>query len=792
MEILSQQQIQRVSSAVEGLNPSQLAWVTGYLTGLSINVGSERNTQKIHSLTQASTFEQKASSKTTILYGSQTGNSKRIAEELNNALLADGIHSSFKNLLDYRPAQLKKEEKVVFVISTQGNGEPPDEALSFFKFIESDRAPKLDHIEYAVLGLGDSSYDEFCETGVTLDKRLADLGAKRFLDRVDADIDFEEDAAVWQKDVINYLEADVNNDSSQSSLLSEQESINNVLNLQPKWSETNPYQAEILGIVNLTAEGSEQEVSAVLVEAKLDGSANVTIKGQSFSLKDALLSKLEISKITSKVVKNYAESTASQELHKVVNDKNILKEFTKGKDLLDLLEAYPEEIDAQQLVDTLRPLISRQYSIASSAQVHTDEVHILIKPVSYEYQGREHLGVASNWLKHQQVGDTIPLYIKSNPGFKLPENPEDKIIMIGAGTGVAPYRSFLFERESLIAEGKSSQGNSWLFFGEQRFQTFSRDQKEKIYVQHKLLEEAETLYQWLQEGATLYVCGDIDRMAADVHQALIQIVSEQSDKSHEEAENWLDELKASKRTRVMTISKETLAHLNDAYSKLELVEGLKILTKTFNGKLSLSSSLGPEDQVITDAIFRNDIDIDVFSLDTGRLFAESYKVLDDTIRKYNKEIQVYYPKHDEVQQYVSTQGINALYDSVEQRKECCYIRKIEPLNRALEGVEVWVTGLRGSQSDYRSNMNYFEWDEERNLIKFNPLLAWSTEEIWHYINAFEVPYNELHQKGFPSIGCQPCTRAIGLHEHERAGRWWWEDIDKKECGLHASDKKETA
>lgn len=607
MEILSQQQIQRVSSAVEGLNPSQLAWVTGYLTSLSIHAGNNLITPEVGSFLQSSSLEQKALGKVTILYGSQTGNSQRIAQELHNALLADGIHSSFNNLLDYRPAQLKKEEKVIFVISTQGNGEPPDEALGFFKFIERDRAPKLDHIEFAVLGLGDSSYDEFCETGVALDKRLEDLGAERFLDRIDADIDFEEAAAVWQKDVINYLEADVNNDASQvsNSVLSKEPSteLSQQLSKQAKWSETNPYQSEILGIVNLSAEGSDQEVyhlelaiddyglnneyqpgdilallpknqvelvNSVLAEAKLDGSENVTIKGQSFSLSDALLSKLEISKITSKVVKNYAESIASQELHEVASDKNLLREFTKGKDLLDLLQAYPESIEAQQLVDSLRPLISRQYSIASSAQVHTDEVHILIKPVTYEYQDREHLGVASNWLKHQHVGDTIPLYIKSNPGFKLPQNPEDKIIMIGAGTGVAPYRSFLFERESLIADGKSSQGKSWLFFGEQRFQSdflyqtewqkflkdktlekinvaFSRDQKEKIYVQHKLLEEAETLYQWLQEGATLYVCGDIDRMAADVHQALIQIVSEQANKSLEEAENWLDELKASKR-----------------------------------------------------------------------------------------------------------------------------------------------------------------------------------------------------------------------------------------------------
>ena len=235
-----------------------------------------------------------------------------------------------------------------------------------------------------------------------------------------------------------------------------------------------------------------------------------------------------------------------------------------------------------------------------------------------------------------------------------------------------------------------------------------------------------------------------------------------------------------------------IQQLNEEFANLSLSEALKEVRKRFSGKVTLSSSLGPEDQVITDAIFRHELDIEVFTLDTGRLFAESYDVLDKTVRKYQKDIKVYYPKHEDVEKYVSINGINAVYDSQSLRKECCTIRKIEPLNRALKDASVWITGLRGNQSSYRSSMGLFEWDADRKLLKFNPLLLWSTEEIWHYINSFDVPYNELHKKGFPSIGCQPCTRAIGLHEDERSGRWWWEDADKKECGLHAKDDQKQA
>lgn len=233
----------------------------------------------------------------------------------------------------------------------------------------------------------------------------------------------------------------------------------------------------------------------------------------------------------------------------------------------------------------------------------------------------------------------------------------------------------------------------------------------------------------------------------------------------------------------MTLTTAQLAELNQAVSHLSLEDALRLLRQRFHGKLVFSTSLGLEDQVITNAIFRSGLDIDVFTLDTGRNFQETYETLDLTIKKYQQPIKVFYPQTLAVEHYVTIKGINAIYESVENRKECCYIRKIEPLNRALRGAEVWITGLRAAQSEYRADMPFFEWDAQRELVKFNPLLLWQTSQLWDYIRKHQVPYNRLHDKGFPSIGCAPCTRAITVGEDERAGRWWWESHNQ-ECGLH--------
>ncbi|MEZ5534608.1 MAG: phosphoadenylyl-sulfate reductase [Thiolinea sp.] len=232
-----------------------------------------------------------------------------------------------------------------------------------------------------------------------------------------------------------------------------------------------------------------------------------------------------------------------------------------------------------------------------------------------------------------------------------------------------------------------------------------------------------------------------------------------------------------------------ITHLNQTFKGHSLSQSLQNLREQFNGRIVFSTSLGLEDQAITDAIFRNDLDIEVFTLDTGRNFQETYKTLEETRRKYNQPIKAYYPQTEAVESYVTENGINAMYDSVELRKQCCHIRKIEPLNRALQGAEIWITGLRAAQSAYRSDMGLFEEDQGRGLLKFNPLLNWSTDKLWAYIRQYEVPFNALHNQGFPSIGCAPCTRAISAGEDERAGRWWWEQNGAQECGLHFTGDK---
>jgi phosphoadenosine phosphosulfate reductase len=229
----------------------------------------------------------------------------------------------------------------------------------------------------------------------------------------------------------------------------------------------------------------------------------------------------------------------------------------------------------------------------------------------------------------------------------------------------------------------------------------------------------------------------------------------------------------------------TVESLLELVSNKTEVEALRLLTELFPGQVAFSSSLGYEDQVITDLIQKNNLPIRIFTLDTARLFEETYKTLQRTNKRYDTKLEVVFPKNDSVEKLLSEKGPYSFYDSVENRKECCFIRKVEPLNRALEGVKIWVTGIRAEQSGNRQEMPQIERDDAHDLFKFHPILSWSFEEVKEYVKSNNVPYNPLHDKGFVSIGCAPCTRAIQEGEDFRAGRWWWEDESKKECGLHA-------
>ena len=573
--IINEAQQKLLEASKENATTEQLIWLSGYFYGLA----NDKN-----SAAQLSS-PPKSLPKVTVLYASETGNATGIAQKLHDQLVAKKVPVTLSNVLDYRIKSLKKETHVILVASTYGDGEAPDEALTFYNALMSDKAPKLDHLSFSVFGLGDSSYDLFCQTGIDFDKRFSELGASRLLERVNADVEFEEAAEKWineLSEILTHTESQVTDTTNTSTVSSAQ-----------NWSESHPFTGELLNIIDLTDVGSEKnvwhleigldesgiqyqpgDIVALLPENDselvdeliktlgLSADEPVTIKDETYTLKDALIQKREITSLNKKLVESYAEQTKQNDLDCSSNE---IKHLIEGGDFLDLIQAYPTKLNAQELIDLLRPLRTRQYSIASSQAVYDDEVHVTVKQVEYESLNRIRKGVCSNWLAKLTEGDRVPLYIKPNNGFKLPKDDQAKIVMVGAGTGIAPFRSFLQQRE---ADGLT--GNTWLFFGEQHFHTdflyqlewqklvktgvlenislaFSRDQAEKIYVQNRLLEQAQELFEWLENGAYLYVCGDRNYMAKDVHNAFVTILVEQGQKTPEEAEAYLQDLVTQRR-----------------------------------------------------------------------------------------------------------------------------------------------------------------------------------------------------------------------------------------------------
>ena len=577
--IINEAQQKLLKASKENATTEQLIWLSGYFYGLANEQG------EVAQFGNTASVAPKALPNVTILYASETGNAAGVAQQLYDHLVAQNVPVTLSNMLDYRIKGLKKESHVIIVASTYGDGEAPDEALTFYNALMSDKAPKLDHISFAVFGLGDSSYDLFCQTGMDFDRRFAELGANRLLDRVDGDVEYEEVASTWIETLSNTLLES----TAQSNSIETATSVTSTQN----WSESTPFSGELLNIIDLTDDGSEKnvwhleigldesglqyqpgdivallpendpELVTQLIEAAgLSANETVTIKEASYTLADALRQKLDITSINKKLVEAYAELTGQSDID--LSDSKI-KQIIEVGDFLDLIQAKPAAFSAQALVDLLRPLRSRQYSIASSQAIYDDEVHVTVKQVEYKSLNRERKGVCSNWLVTLSEGDSVPLYIKPNNSFKLPKDDQAKIIMVGAGTGVAPFRSFLQQRE---ADGLT--GNTWLFFGEQHFRSdflyqlewqkyiktgvlenislaFSRDQAEKIYVQNRLVEQAETLFEWLENGAYIYVCGDRNHMAKDVHNAFVTILVEQGKQTMEEAEAYLQDLVAQRR-----------------------------------------------------------------------------------------------------------------------------------------------------------------------------------------------------------------------------------------------------
>lgn len=578
---LTEQQLTALTSLSQGINREQLLWINGYFQGLLASSG----TQAITQATADGTNHQKL----TILYGTHTGRSKTLALKLAGKLKQQGVAVNTAALDEYKTRDLSTETHVVVIVSTHGEGEPPSMAEDFHSFITGKRAPQLPNLQYAVVALGDKSYRLFCKTGVDIDHSLQQLGAKAILPILKLDVDFEEEADRW----INQFAATFS-DIPQNILTNAKETA---IAKVHEYTRKHPFQATVLDKVRITGRGSDKEVYHVelsltgsgityepgdsvgilannpstLVEAILqykgfEENEKVIIREGELTIKEALSRYLEITVLNREVIQRYFEKTGHAKLKEVLVDEKLLEQYLYGHDVLDLLEEFPSELTPQDLAEILRSLPARLYSISSSQAAVGDEVHITVARVRYNNKGRDRSGACSTYLAEDiEIDSLVSMFIEKNPAFKLPEDHQTPVILVGAGTGVAPFRAFLQHREA-----NNYKGNTWLFFGERRFHSdflyqvewqklvkngflekidvaFSRDQKEKIYVQHRLLERQKEVFNWLNKGARIYLCGDMKSMARDVQQALLQIFENEGGMTEDKALEYLKQLKKEKR-----------------------------------------------------------------------------------------------------------------------------------------------------------------------------------------------------------------------------------------------------
>ncbi|MBM7664527.1 sulfite reductase (NADPH) flavoprotein alpha-component [Solibacillus kalamii] len=591
----SEAQTKLINELYPTLTDYQKVWLNGYLSAIQTIEDSNQPLEvTVTEQGQTVSLLEAVKQEATILYGSQTGNAQQVAGKLKTALESQGVEVVLSAMSDFKTNNLKKQKNIFIITSTHGEGDPPDNAISFHSFLYGKRAPKLEDVYFSVLSLGDSSYEFFCKTGLDFDEQLEKLGGKRIVPRVDCDLDYDDQVSQWIGQVVEAMAQ--NTPSKQLEFQNIPVAV--AAGEKSAYDKNNPFYAEVLESINLNGRGSNKKtqhlelslegsgltyepgdsvgilpendanlVTALLLSLGFEGSEVVTVKNHSKTLNEALTSHFEITVLTKPLLQKLAVFSENDRLEALLEDDSKLKEYVYGRDLLDVVQTFgPFNWNAQQFVDQLRKNPVRLYSIASSQKANEDEVHLTIGKVFYEVDERERLGVVSGQVAERiEIGDKIPIYIHKNPNFRLPENAQTPIIMIGAGTGIAPYRSFLEERAEAGIES-----NAWLFFGDQHFVTdflyqtelqrwlkdgtltklsvaFSRDTEQKVYVQHRLLENAEEVYRWLNEGAVIYVCGDEKYMAHDVDQTLRKIVAEQGSKTEEEVTLFFNELKSQKR-----------------------------------------------------------------------------------------------------------------------------------------------------------------------------------------------------------------------------------------------------
>ena len=587
---LSPDQWEHIQSLAKAISPEQALWLSGYFAGVR---DAERREAGRPALAPDIPVARPAAApeadqrRLTILFGSETGNSRALAQALSEAARQVGRQPTVVGIADYKARQLRDEQDLLIVVSTYGEGDPPQGAADFFEFLDSRKAPKLPDLRFAVLALGDSTYERYCEAGKRLDRRLEELGGVRLRPRVDCDVDYDEPAAAWTADVVAKIArkaggaaaaADAPRGAGAAAL----------------YDKRNPFPARVLENLTLTGRGSTKETRHIefslegsglvyepgdalgvaprndprLVESLLDAlrlspSAPVEIKGRASTLAEAIEKDLEISAVTPRFIEQWAELSGAEQLRRLLGEDAGAERsaFLRRNHVIDIVRAYPVAgLEAQTLVAGLRPLQPRLYSIASSLAAAPDEAHLTVSTVRYELNGEPRSGVASGHLAARAEPDaTLPVYVQSNPHFRLPAD-DRPVIMIGAGTGVAPYRAFLQEREA-----RGAKGRNWLFFGERNFRSdflyqtewqgwlkqklltrmdvaFSRDRAAKVYVQDKLRGQARDVLAWLEEGAHVYVCGDAAHLAPDVHETLIGVAQEQGGLAREAAEEYVRNL----------------------------------------------------------------------------------------------------------------------------------------------------------------------------------------------------------------------------------------------------------
>ncbi|HXQ64830.1 MAG TPA: assimilatory sulfite reductase (NADPH) flavoprotein subunit [Steroidobacteraceae bacterium] len=590
----------RLDTLIEDLDPATLLWISGYTAGLAAERARSgaRSGFLAQSLVQpvaphAPATRATPASPVTVIYGSQTGNGRRVAERLGRGLEASGLQATVVSAADYSPKQLAQERFVYLVASTHGDGDPPDDARALFEFLTSRRAPRLPSLAYAVLALGDSSYPRFCHTGRVLDERLAELGARRLFARVDCDVDLEPKAAPWIDQAVGAARGELGTEAPRLAIVTPLRPT-----AAPLASRDQPLEVELLANHRITARNADRDVRHVelaipderfdyepgdaigvfvenpiaaverIVElTALDPASQVTVDGSTHSLRSWLTSRREIARIARPLVERLAERSGDRQLAGWLAPESAteLRRAFSQLQVADLLRHFPAAWDPEALVRALHPLAPRLYSAASSRRQVGGEAHLTVAVIDYRHDGERRVGPASWQISIASPGARLRAFVEPNARFRVPTDGSRDIIMIGPGTGVAPFRGFVQQR---VADG--ARGRNWLIYGGRHRErdflyqaewqetlkrrqlhrldvAFSRDQADKVYVQHRIREHGRELFAWLEKGTSVYVCGDAERMAPDVHAALIEVIATHGARSAEDAADYLNGLAQVKR-----------------------------------------------------------------------------------------------------------------------------------------------------------------------------------------------------------------------------------------------------